>query len=54
MANDVAIAAATGGDIHFCDPHSPWQCGSNEVHNGLLRQYFTQGSDLSIYPADYL
>jgi IS30 family transposase len=54
MANHVKIAAATDLDIYFCDPHSPWQRGSNENTNGLLRQYFAKGSDLSIYAADYL
>ena len=54
MTNHIAIAAATDLDIYFCDPHSPWQRGSNENTNGLLRQYFPKGSDLSIYPAHYL
>ncbi|HKC27686.1 MAG TPA: IS30 family transposase, partial [Jatrophihabitans sp.] len=54
MANHVKIAQATGLQIYFCDPHSPWQRGSNENTNGLLRQYFPKSSDLSIYPADYL
>jgi IS30 family transposase len=54
MANHVAIAAAADLDIYFCDPHSPWQRGSNENTNGLLRQYFPKGTDLSGYPADYL
>jgi IS30 family transposase len=54
MANHVAIAEAAQLDIYFCDPHSPWQRGSNENTNGLLRQYFAKGSDLSIFPADYL
>lgn len=54
MANHLAIAAATDLDIYFCDPHSPWQRGSNENTNGLLRQYFPKGSDLSIYSAHYL
>ena len=54
MANHVQIAAATELDIYFCDPHSPWQRGSNENTNGLLRQYFPKGSDLSVYAPDYL
>lgn len=40
MSNHVAIAKATDLDIYFSDPHSPWQRGSNENTNGLLRQYF--------------
>ncbi len=54
MANHIAIAAAADLDIYFCDPHSPWQRGSNENTNGLLRQYFPKGTDLSIYPSHYL
>jgi IS30 family transposase len=54
MANHAAIAAATDLDVYFCDPHSPWQRGSNENTNGLLRQYFAKGADLSVFPADYL
>ena len=54
MANHIAIAKAADLKIYFCDPHSPWQRGTNENTNGLLRQYFAKGTDLSIFPADYL
>ena len=54
MANHVQIADATGLDIYFCDPASPWQRGSNENTNGLLRQYFPKASDLSRWGPGYL
>jgi IS30 family transposase len=54
MSNHVQIAAATELDIYFCDPHSPWQRGTSENTNGLLRQYFPKGTDLSGYHRDYL
>ena len=49
MASHAQVAAATDLEIFFCDPHSPWQRGSNENTNGLLRQYFPKGTGLSAY-----
>ena len=54
MARHLTIARSLGARVYFCDSHSPWQRGSNENTNGLLRDYFPKGTNLSVHSPGHL
>src|SRR4029453_4273488 len=54
MARHLTITKSLGAPVYFCDSHSPWQRGSNENTNGLLRDYFPKATDLSCHTPRHL
>ena len=54
MARHTQIATSLGAAVYFCDSHSPWQRGTNENTNGLLRDYFPKGTDLTAHTPEHL
>jgi IS30 family transposase len=54
MARHLSITKSLGVPVYFCDSRSPWQRGSNENTNGLLRDYFPKGTDLTTHTAEHL
>ena len=54
MAQHARLKIDTGVQVFFCDPQSPWQRGTNENTNGLLRQYFPRGTDLTSHSAEQI